>query len=149
MAWLDVHTGLGRPGAAERILAARHDQPTVARARAWWGEGVTSTEDESSASAPLNGQMWSVVYEECPGAEYTGIALEFGTASRLRVLQALRADQWLALHPQAPVHLQRSIRRRLREAFYVETPGWERSVLEHATAAVHDALRGLGMPVKS
>lgn len=143
IAWVDVHTGLGPSGVGERILAARHDRPTLARARAWWGEGVTSTEDDSSSSAALNGQMWSVAYQECPAAEYTGVALEFGTAPRLEVLQALRGDQWLALHPQAPAALQRSIRRRLREAFYVETPQWKRSVLEQARATVVESLRGL------
>lgn len=144
VAWLDVHTGLGPRGVGEPILAARHEPATLARARAWWGDGVTSTEDDTSSSAALNGQMWSVLYEECPQAEYTGIALEFGTASRLEVLQALRGDHWLALHPAAPAQLQRSIRTRLRQAFYVETPQWKRSVLEQSTAAVFAALRGLG-----
>jgi hypothetical protein len=144
IAWIDVHTGPGERGAAERILSARHDRATLARARHWWGEGVTSTEDETSTSAPLNGQMWCVVEQECPGAEYTGIAVEFGTISRLQVLQALRGDQWLALHPHAPAELQREIRRRIREAFYIEAPDWQAGVLQQTTAAVHDALRGLG-----
>jgi hypothetical protein len=141
--WVDVHTGLGDCGVAERILAARHDRATLARARAWWGEAITSTEDESSTSAALNGQMWSVMQDECPGAEYTGIAVEVGTASRLEVLQALRGDQWLALHPEAPPQLQQAIRQRIRAAFYVETPPWQRSVLQQAMAAVHEGLRGL------
>jgi hypothetical protein len=142
--WVDVHTGLGRHGAAERILAAPHDAATLARARSWWGGAITSTEDDSSTSAALNGQMWSVIADECPGAQYTGIAVEFGTASRLEVLQALRGDQWLALHPEAPAELQRAIRRRLRDAFYPEAPPWQRSVLAQAVAAVHEGLRGLG-----
>ena len=141
--WVDVHTGLGPRGVGERILAARHDDATRARARAWWGDGVTSTEDASSTSAALNGQMWSVIGEECPAAEYTGIALEFGTAPRLQVLQALRGDHWLAQHPDAPPELQQSIKRRLRQAFYVETPQWKRAVLDQTTAAVAGALRGL------
>jgi hypothetical protein len=144
IAWIDVHTGLGERGVAERILAARHDRATLARAREWWGDGVTSTEDDTSTSAPLNGQMWSVIEQECPGAQYTGIAVEFGTASRLEVLQALRGDQWLALHPQAAPELQHAIKRRIRAAFYVEAPDWQASVLQQTAAAVHGALRGLG-----
>jgi hypothetical protein len=143
VAWVDVHTGLGPRGVGERIFAARHDAATLARARAWWGEGITSTHDASSTSAALNGEMWSVMQEECPGTEHTGIALEFGTAPRLEVLQALRGDQWLALHPDAPAALRRSIRQRLRAAFYVETPDWQRSVLHQAIAAVHEGVRGL------
>lgn len=143
IAWIDVHTGLGERGVGERILAAPHERATLARARASWGDDVTSTEDDTSTSAPLHGQMWTVVGQECPGAEYTGIAIEFGTAPRLEVLQALRGDQWLALHPEAPPALQREIRRRIRAAFYVEAPDWQASVLQQTTAAVHGALRGL------
>jgi hypothetical protein len=143
IAWIDVHTGLGERGVGELILAAPHERATLARARAWWGDGVTSTEDDTSTSAPLHGQMWTVVGQECPGAEYTGIAVEFGTAPRLEVLQALRGDQWLALHPEAPPPLQREIKRRIRAAFHVEAPDWQASVVQQTTAAVHAALRGL------
>jgi hypothetical protein len=143
IAWVDVHTGLGRPGDCELILAARHDAGTVARARAWWGPGVTSTQDRSSSSPALHGQMWSAVYDECPQAEYTGIAVELGTASRLQVLQALRADQWLALHPQAPPSQRREIKQRMRDAFYLEDDGWKRNAVERTTAAVRQALHGL------
>lgn len=143
IAWVDVHTGLGRPGGSERILAARHDAATVARARAWWGSAVTSTQDDSSASPALHGQMWSAVYDECPQSEYTGIAVELGTASRLEVLQALRADQWLARHPDAPPALRRSIKQRMRRAFHVEADAWKRHAAGEAIAAVRAALDGL------
>ncbi len=143
IAWIDVHTGLGRPGDCELILAARHDAATIARARAWWGAAVTSTEDESSSSPALHGQMWRAVYDECPQAEYTGIAVELGTASRLQVLQALRADQWLALHPRAPAALRREIKRRMRSAFLLEDDGWKRNAVERAVAAVRQGLAGL------
>ena len=143
IAWVDVHTGLGGGGGSELILAARHDAATVARARAWWGSAVTSTQDDSSSSPALHGQMWSAVYDECPQAQYTGIAVELGTASRLEVLQALRADQWLARHPEAPQALRQSIKQRVRRAFYVETAEWQRSAVAHVGAAVHAALAGL------
>jgi hypothetical protein len=143
IAWVDVHTGLGRRGGCERMLAARHDADTVARSRAWWGRTITSTQDESSSSPALHGQMWWAIYDECPQAEYTGIAVELGTASRLEVLHALRAEQWLGRHPDAPASLQRSIRNRVRSAFYVERAEWKRHAAEQAIAAVRDALDGL------
>lgn len=141
--WVDVHTGLGRLGGSERILAARHDAATLARARAWWGSAITSTQDDSSSSPALHGQMWSAVYDECPRAQYTGIAVELGTVSRLEVLQALRADQWLARHPDAPALLRRSIKQRMRRAFYVETGDWRRNAAAQVFAAVEAALQGL------
>lgn len=144
--WIDVHTGLGRRGGSERILAARHDPATVARARAWWGSAITSTQDDSSSSPALHGQMWSAVYDECPQAQYTGIAVELGTAPRLEVLQALRADQWLARHPEAPQSLRRSIKQRMRRAFYVEDDGWKRHAASETIAAVRAAIGGLARP---
>ena len=104
IAWIDLHTGLGPSGVGERIFAGRDDAARVARARAWWDGGgrtpVTSIYDGSSTSALLTGLMWSRVYDECPQAEYTGIALEYGTVPMLEVLQALRADHWLHQHPE-------------------------------------------------
>lgn len=143
IAWIDVHTGLGRRGGSERILAARHDAATVARARAWWGSAVTSTQDDTSSSPALHGQMWSAVYDECPQAQYTSVAVELGTAPRLQVLQALRADLWLARHPDAPSSLRRSIKQRMRRAFHVETDGWKRHAVGETSSAVRAALDGL------
>lgn len=148
IAWVDVHTGLGRRGGSERVLAARHDAATAARARSWWGSGITSTQDDSSSSPALHGQMWSAVYDECPQAQYTGIAVELGTASRLEVLQALRADQWLARHPEAPQSVRRSIKERVRRAFYVETDDWKRHAVAETIAAVHAAMDGLTHPAE-
>ncbi len=82
LAWIDLHTGLGPNGLGERIFACRDDKVAYDRANAWWGTPaapVTSIYDGSSTSALLRGLMWDAVYEECPQAEYTGIALEYGT----------------------------------------------------------------------
>jgi hypothetical protein len=108
VAWIDLHTGLGPNGLGERIFACRDDKVAYARANAWWGTPaapVTSIYDGSSTSALLRGLMWDAMYEECPQAEYTGIALEYGTLPMLEVTGALRADHWLHKHPEAPADL--------------------------------------------
>ena len=102
LAWIDLHTGLGPSGHGERIFACKNDAAALARARAWWGDAVTSIYDGSSASALLTGMIWLSAYELCAQAEYTGIALEYGTVPTREVIDALRADQWLENHPQAP-----------------------------------------------
>jgi hypothetical protein len=79
LGWIDVHTGLGPSGVGEKIFACRDDAAALARARRWWGAGITSIYDGSSTSALLSGLMWTSAYEECPQADYTGIALEYGT----------------------------------------------------------------------
>jgi len=140
LGWIDFHTGLGPRGHGEKIYAGRPIAADVERAKAWWGEDVTSFHDGSSTSAPLTGVNYNAVYEECPGAAYAGIALEYGTLPMMAVMQALRADQWLENHPGAPAELRASIKRALRDAFHQDADDWKRMVyaqaLEHTRAAI-------------
>lgn len=145
--WIDLHTGLGPSGVGERICACHEDAAALQRTRSWWDSGgqtpVTSIYDGSSTSARLTGLMWNAAYEECPQAEYTGIALEYGTKPFPEVLQALRADHWLHRHPQAPEALRRAIRQQMRDAFYVDNDHWRLQVVGQARQALFQAVDGL------
>ncbi|MES2952770.1 MAG: M14 family metallopeptidase [Pseudomonadota bacterium] len=147
IAWMDLHTGLGPSGLGERIFACRDEAPALERARAWWGGGgstpVTSFYDGSSNSAHLTGLMWAAIYEECPQAEYTGIAMEYGTLPILDMIAALRADHWLYLHPEAPQALQTAIHRQMMDAFYVNTDAWRAQIVVQARQAMFQAVDGL------
>ena len=147
VAWMDLHTGLGPSGVGERIFACRDDPEALARARAWWsGNGstpITSFYDGSSNSARLTGLMWSAIYEECPQAEYTGIAMEYGTLPILDMIAALRADHWLYLHPEAQQSLRASIQQQVMDAFYVDTDAWRSQVIAQARQAMFQAVDGL------
>lgn len=147
MAWIDLHTGLGPPGVGERIFAGRDDAATLGRARSWWGgQGatpVTSIYDGSSTSARLTGMMFSAAYDECPQAEYTGIAMEYGTVPMLAMLQALLAEHWLHCHPAAPPPLAAHIKQQLKAAFHTETDEWKERILEQAREALFQAADGL------
>ena len=79
LGWIDLHSGLGESGVGERIFACRDDDAAKHRAKAWWGNRITFTEDGSSTSSDLHGNLWHAVYDECPQADYAGITLEFGT----------------------------------------------------------------------
>lgn len=147
IAWIDLHTGLGPSGVGERIYAGRDDPAEVARCRRWWDGGgktpVTSIYDGSSTSAKLTGMMFTAVYEECPQAEYTGIALEYGTQPLLEVMDALRGEHWLHQHPEAPPEQAREIKARMLAAFYTDTDEWREQVLEQAREAMEQAVVGL------
>jgi hypothetical protein len=143
LGWIDLHTGLGPSGVGERIFACRDDATALKRARAWWGNAVTSIYDGSSSSAPLQGLMWLTAYQECAQAEYTGIALEYGTLPVMDMMNALRADQWLENHPEAPEAQRAQIKRQTRDAFYVDTDAWKQQVIEQAFDAAFGAVRGL------
>lgn len=144
LGWIDLHTGLGPSGHGERIFACRNDPAALARARAWWGEQVTSIYDGSSSSALLVGLMWSVADEACAQAEYTGIALEYGTVPLGEMLESLRGAQWLENHPELGDTPQRhEIERRMRAAFYTETPAWKQRIVEQGVEAAWQAVQGL------
>jgi hypothetical protein len=143
LGWIDVHTGLGPNGHGERILAGPDDAQALARARAWWGPQVTSMYDGSSSSARLQGMIWQAAVWECPQAEYTGIALEYGTEPMAETIAALRGDHWLHAHPEQAAPLREAIRRRMRDAFYTDTDAWKQRIVEQADEAARQALRGL------
>lgn len=153
VAWIDLHTGLGPSGLGERIYAGRDDPEALQRARQWWGGGgatpVTSIYDGSSSSAFLTGLMWMAMYQECPQAEYTGIAMEYGTQPMDQVMFALRGDHWLHNHPDAPAVLASQIRQQMVEAFYTDTEVWQAQVLSQARQSMFQAVVGLSTPPPS
>jgi hypothetical protein len=142
-AWIDLHTGLGPSGLGERIYAGANDAAAIARARLWWGPGITSIYDGSSSSAFLTGLMWMSVQDECPQAEHTGIALEYGTLPPNEMLLALRADHWLHLHPEAPEALKQSIKAQIFQAFYTDTDVWREQIITQAREAMQQAVQAL------
>ena len=143
LAWIDLHTGLGPNGLGERIFACADDAAAYARAKSWWGQGITSIYDGSSTSAFLTGLMWMSAYQECPQAEYTGIAMEYGTQTQELVIGALRGDHWLHLHPEAPEPMRQHIKQALMDAFYVDTDEWRTQIVDQAMDAMNQAVNGL------
>jgi hypothetical protein len=143
LAWIDIHTGLGPCGHGERIYAGRDDPEAIARARRWWGAEVTSIYDGSSSSALLTGLMWNAAWQEAPQAQYTGIALEYGTLPLDEVLTALRLDQWLQGHPEVPDEQRLRLKRQVRDAFYVDTDDWKQRVVQQGLEATRQAILGL------
>ncbi len=141
--WIDFHTGLGPYGHGEMIQAGRDDDAELARARAVWGKDVTSIYKGTSTSARVEGLIAFAVYDELPGVEYAGIGLEYGTRPKLAVLQALRADNWLALHPEAPDALRAAIKRQVRNAFYCDADDWKAMLVERARKVSLAALEAL------
>ena len=145
LGWIDLHTGLGPNGHGERIFACKDDQAALARARDWWGVEVTSIYDGSSTSALLSGLMWTAAYQECPQAEYTGIAMEYGTEPMAEVIHCLRAEQWLENHPEAPADTRAAVKQRFRDAFYTDTAAWKERIVEQAREAALQAVAGLAV----
>ncbi|WP_454731685.1 MULTISPECIES: M14 family metallopeptidase [Cupriavidus] len=140
--WLDIHTGLGPRGYGEPIYMGPDAAAPVARARAIWGSHVTSIHDGSSASANLTGMAWQAVPQTLPAVDYSGIALEFGTLPVTEVLEALRGDHWLHLHPEADEGQRELIHQAMWRAFYGDADDWREGVVEQVREAAGKALAG-------
>jgi len=138
--WIDFHTGLGPRGHGEKIYSGRNDAAAIARTKGWWGDDVTSFFDGSSTSAHVTGIISDAAPGECPRTEITSMALEYGTYPLEHTLQALRAEQWVHNHPEAPLEQREAIKRAMRDTFYVDDDDWKAKVYEQAKRA---CLRGL------
>ncbi|MET0311476.1 MAG: M14 family metallopeptidase [Burkholderiaceae bacterium] len=148
IAWIDIHTGLGPNGVAERIYAGADDKQAVARARKWWDGGgttpVTSIYDGTSNSAFLTGLMWTSILEECPHAEYTGIAMEYGTLPIVETLQALRGEHWLRNNRgTASPEVAAKIKQELMDAFFTDTDEWKKEIIRQGRESLFQAAEGL------
>ena len=143
LALIDLHTGLGPCGHGEKIYMGEGDAASVARTRACFGADVTSYYDGSSTSAKLSGVIYQAVLDECPAAEFTAVALEYGTLPLMTVLDALRGDQWLANHAGAAPSQRTAIKQAVRDAFYVDRADWKAMVWAQARVAALQAVKGL------
>jgi predicted deacylase len=143
VAAIDFHTGLGPYGYGEIITEIDPDDALFATARAWYGDGVTSTVAGNSTSAMLTGTMDGGLARALAPAWLLYVALEFGTRPTSVVLEAVRDDNWLHLHGTLDSPLGRLIKARIKDAFYPEDDAWRGAVLDRAREVVGKALKGL------
>jgi len=147
IAYIDLHTGLGERAVGEVIFRGGRDEGAFDRVRAWYGKEVSRTEDGSSSSTEIVGNSANLVADVLPaGEELTAITLEFGTLPGLEVLNSLRADNWLSLHPEVTGELRAAIKQEIRNAFCPPEPEWREAVVARAEVVFAQALAGLAAP---
>nr|MDQ6926717.1 M14 family metallopeptidase [Candidatus Eremiobacteraeota bacterium] len=148
IAVIDIHTGLGPLGYGEPIYTG-DDQEEAARASEWYGPDLTAIYAGNSASVIVQGPMINAVTSFFAAAaakpEITTMALEFGTLPAEIVFDALRAEAWM--HAQGDINFDtpvgRALKRRFRDAFYVDVDAWKRAVVDRAVEMTGHALAGL------
>lgn len=141
--WIDIHTGLGPWGHGEKIFAGRNDLEEIERARRWWGLDLAVPFAGTSASVAITGQVASLIYEACPEARPTSIALEFGTVALDAMFEAVCGEAWLRSYPHAPTEQAERIREAMRAAFFSDSPIWQGMVLGQFRTTFVQALQGL------
>jgi hypothetical protein len=143
IAAIDYHTGLGPYGHGEKIVVHRRQSAGLARARAWYGEGITSTALGTSQSSDVVGDLLTGLETALPAAEFTGMALEYGVRSLDESIDAIRADNWLHHHGTPDSPQGRAIKAQMRAAFYGDAHDWKGMIFDQAVEAERCALRGL------
>jgi hypothetical protein len=120
------------------------DSASYKRQKAIWGDRVKSSEAGESLSAPLTGTLDAAFAKWLPKVELTFAALECGTRPMRDVFNALRKDNWLhQIAGKTSNADAAAISRETRDAFYVDTPEWKRSVWNHGAEVVQQALKAM------
>jgi hypothetical protein len=143
LAVIDYHTGLGPYGHGEKIIIHPPASAGFARARDWYGDNITSTSLGTSKSADVVGDLLSGVEAALPGAEFTGMALEYGVLPVDETIDAVRADNWLHHHGALDSRQGRDIKAQMRATFYGDVDEWKALIFEQAMDAQRRALAGL------
>lgn len=140
---IDFHTGLGPHGYGELISEYEESDPAYARAKAWFGDQVTSTRVGDSSSAALTGTTDHAFHQELPDVDGVSIALEFGTIASDDVFNATRADNWLHLTGDLTTSQGLQIKSDMRAAFYGDHDAWKEKVQERGEEIILRAIHAL------
>ena len=125
------------------ICAVSPAARSFARAKAWYGDEMTSPEGGTSTSAVVVGVMTDAFPQELPDAEVTPVALEYGTYPVPEVLNAVRADNWLH-HRGDPGSAQgRALKADMKERFFPAGDKWREMVWARADQTIGWALKGM------
>lgn len=138
---IDFHTGLGPYGYGELIADGPPAQKALAKR--WYGDQVTDPDAGTSTSAPLTGTFDQGAADTLPDAEIAFIALEYGTYDINRVLQAVRADNWLYQRGDLGSDLGAAIKQEIRDTFYPDKDDWKEAVWSRACEVIAMAMKGL------
>jgi len=140
---IDFHTGLGPFGHGELICAVAPGAKSFVRAKAWYGDEMTSPESGTSTSAVVVGVMTDAFPQELPDAEVTSIAIEYGTYTVPEVLGAVRADNWLHQRGDLASAQGKAIKADIKERFFPSGDKWREMVWTRADQTIGWALKGM------
>jgi hypothetical protein len=140
---LDFHTGLGPFGHSELICRHPPGSESLALARRWFGDAVTSPAAGESASPVIEGNLRMAFVRLLPEAVVVASAIEVGTLPGEEVNMALIADNWLHIHGDPRSPQGQAIKRRVRDAFYCDSDAWRDACYPRAIEIQRQALAGL------
>lgn len=142
---IDLHTGLGPYGYGEVQSENETDSRSHALAMSFIGASLTSPEQGTSFSVPINGSL-QLFWERLRGdGRYVYLCLEFGTYDQEASRLAYRLDHWHHAYGGGDPHSEtgRRARAAMRHQFYPEAQDWKEMVLFRSRQIAAQALTGM------
>lgn len=141
---IDYHTGLGPYGYGEIQTEEVSRLAGYERARAIYGQSVTSPIVGTSSSISLNGTQ-AEFWERLLGERHTYVCLEFGTYDAEAGRIAMRDDHWLHLCPanSSDQMMADKIKAAMRRFFYPQNVDWKEAVLWRSRQVQRQFINGL------
>ena len=140
---LDIHTGLGKHGTSELISYLPASSPAFRKMNDWFGGTLKSMASGESVSAAVEGTL-TAGFDRMASGESCAIGLEFGTCAPLKVLNAMREDQWYRNNATSLSQADRErARRRMKEAFIGSDQAWCDSIITGFEDTIVQLARGL------
>lgn len=138
--WIDLHSGRGAHGDVVAFVDGLPSDKQGTRAQAAFGDMLHAWEPGSELGYEMRGGMLPELArrhaDQGPPESFDALTVEFGTASDIAILKAMRAENWLFHHGpervrggQAPA--THPHRQAMRAAFNPNDRAWQDGVLKH------------------
>ncbi|HYF59613.1 MAG TPA: DUF2817 domain-containing protein [Burkholderiaceae bacterium] len=142
--WLDFHTGLGEFGDCELVTGAAPDSDCYRFSTEVWPGWIKSATGGESVSTPLNGLLDRGLEAALPaGCRFAFGFPEYGTYEPVRMISAMRSDNWLHAHGDPDDARGRAIGAEVREVFSPASADWRRRTVETGLGLVAQGLDAL------
>ena len=138
---LDVHTGLGPWGKGTLLGTEGAASPRTAQADAIFGKKHTSPAGQISGGYHTIGDYGPWVQRHLSDRDYLYLTAEFGTASGMTVVSAMRAENRAHRHASTPPDRLRAVKSRFREAFMPSSTAWRWGCVNQTLRFVQSALK--------
>lgn len=140
--WLDIHTGLGKPGEAE-ILHAWNDTLIEEKSKLIWPNMiVTEIGATGSSTSKIHGGMHEFFIPMFDKKSYVGILYEIGTVPPIETATALRSEQAIWNNEaQKDLWWLHHTRPYLRSVMYPEKTIWYDRIINQWEKVFFTALR--------
>ncbi len=143
----DVHTGLGSYAEYQLLPTQPLEAATLQQLRQWFGDrAVVASAGPASVNYSASGSVRELSTRVLSGARVYALTLEFGTFAPLRVLRALRWENWLHHHGGSDSVFGRKIKAELLQCFCPRAARWRYAVVSKGLVVLQQALHAVSGP---